>query len=84
MTRKQLHQLPPDEAQRYFDLRAADIKARLRLLDLAEAQYDAGERLGAAILIHAEVYLKDRNWYQEYPPTDQFAIRVSGHWEPMP
>lgn len=50
--------------------------ARLWLLDRAEEQYDAGEMLGAAILFHAEMYLKDRRADQLAQPPDQYAIAI--------
>jgi hypothetical protein len=47
-----------------FCFRADDIEARMRILDLAEASYAAGDTPAAAILAAAERYLRDRAEYQ--------------------
>jgi hypothetical protein len=63
--------LPRDEAQKYFSNWAADMKARFKLLDLAESIYtgpgDTAENAAVASLFHAVCYLEDRVAYEMNP-----------------
>lgn len=54
--------------------RAGDIKARMILTDLCDSTYHDGLLDGAAILFHAEMYLKDRLIYELFPPPFRNAI----------
>lgn len=56
--------------------RAGDLKARMLLLDLAEAEYNRGNKASAAKLLHAMDYLKDRLVYQIDPPPSPSHIRM--------
>ena len=63
--------MPRDEAQRYFSGWAADLKARLILIDLAESIYvgpgHTDENEAVASIIHAADYLHDRIAYEMEP-----------------
>ena len=56
--------------------RACDLEARFDLMDRYEREYDAGNKEGACMLFHAEMYLKDRRAYQLNPPPFKTAIPV--------
>ena len=47
--------------------RAADLRARMILLDMAESEYAGGNLKGSCVLIHAMEYLKDRISYELWP-----------------
>lgn len=63
--------LPRDEAQAYFTGWAADLKAKLLLIDTAEDIYqgpgDTPLNAAVASLIHASYYLNDRVGYEMAP-----------------
>lgn len=63
--------LSRDEAQAYFSGWAADLKANLLLIDMAEEIYqgpgDTPLNAAVAILIHASYYLNDRVGYEMHP-----------------
>jgi len=63
--------LPRDEAQKYFSNWAADLKARFKLIDLAESIYvgpgNTAENDAVASLFHAACYLEDRIAYEMEP-----------------
>ena len=56
--------------------RTGDLKARILLLDLAESEYNRGNKASAAKLLHAMDYLKDRLVYQIDPPPSPSHIRM--------
>jgi hypothetical protein len=63
--------LPRDEAKKYFSNWAADLKARFKLIDLAESIYTGpgktAENAAVASLFHAACYLEDRIVYEMKP-----------------
>lgn len=68
-----------DNVGRDLLMREGDVVARLHLLDLSEAQYDAGELDGSAMLLHAELYLADRIGYEMAPaPKNAIPVHVGG------
>lgn len=67
-----LTDFPPVAREMIF--RACDLEARFDLMDRFEREYDAGNREGACMLFHAELYLRNRHAYQLDPPPFKTAI----------
>lgn len=65
MTHRQ--SLPSDDRGRQLVFASADLKARMILIAIAETEYDADNKRGAARFCHAEAYLRDRVVYELAP-----------------
>lgn len=72
LTTRAVEKLPPREAKEYFDSWAADLRARMLMLDLAEGIYlgpgHTAVNEAVAMLLHACDYLDDRIGYEIGPP----------------
>ena len=64
-----------DESGKRIYFRGCDLVARFWLNFTAEEQFDAGNREGCCMLIHAERYLADRLAY-ELAPWPKGKVRV--------
>jgi hypothetical protein len=70
-----MSRFPADAEGRSLMYRAGDIQARTMLINRAENAYDAGEKVAAASLIHANDYLSDRLAYELCrPPRNDVRI----------
>jgi hypothetical protein len=56
--------VPTDPTCRSLFYRAADLKARLFLIDTATSLLNDGNYIGAQLAYHAEIYLADRIGYE--------------------
>jgi len=59
--------MPREIAARILAEEAGDLKARWKLVDLAEASFNDGRKQASASLIHAYEYLSNREEYQRNP-----------------
>jgi hypothetical protein len=79
LLRDAVGKLTPPDAKAYFDHWQADLRARLRLVDLAESIYvgPGNQEVNMAVssLIHAADYLADRIAY-EMDPAPKGMIRL--------
>ena len=55
--------------------RGGDLKARGICIDLAEREYEVGNKRGCARLMHICDYLADRLRYELEPPPSKYHIR---------
>lgn len=66
-----VNKLPREEAKKYFDDWSGDLRARLILIDLAEAVYvgpgQSETNAAVASMLHAICYLEDRIAYEMEP-----------------
>lgn len=67
----------PDPKAHELIFRQGDLDARIRLMDLMDAEYDLGNHEGCAALFHAEMYLPYRMAIplnrKDWPPVRESA-----------